>query len=162
MASTCTRPVGSALYEFSCSSCQSLVPPTQGRWGPFLKKGDIRCSDARLRILSVWPSLGQDQVGTHTTMISELNDWPEFSPVNVSPASSRKPAHDSGSNWFATPCLDGSCPGTPGLLTSGYYRRFSCPFSDRNKYAEGVTQPSPALLAQRATLGQTDLVTDLP
>ena len=103
----------------------------------------------------MWPSPGQGQVRTHKRIFSELNGWPELPPVNASPAPSRGPAHDLGPNWFATPCLCGSCirysfPALTGAIQS------------RNKYAEGVTQPSPALLAQRATLGQMDLFTDLP
>ena len=36
-------------------------------------------------------------------MISELDGWPGLTSVNASPALSRRPAHDSKPNWFATP-----------------------------------------------------------
>src|SRR6266849_489060 len=56
----------------------------------------------------LWPSPSGDEVGTPIKVISELNGWPACAPVNASPATSRPPAHDSGSSWFATPCLYGS------------------------------------------------------
>jgi PIN domain nuclease of toxin-antitoxin system len=42
------------------------------------------------------------------TWISRLNTQPAHAPVNASPTSSRTPAHDSGSAWFATPSLSDS------------------------------------------------------
>ena len=40
-----------------------------------------------------------------TRLISQLNTLPACAPVNASPATLRRPAHDSGSGWFAIPFL---------------------------------------------------------
>jgi hypothetical protein len=68
----------------------------------------VRRSHPRLASAFLWPSPSGDEVGTPIKVISELHGWPAWAPVNASPATSRPPAHDSGSSWFATPCLYGS------------------------------------------------------
>ena len=51
----------------------------------------------------------EKDVGTlEDKTISGLNTWPTCAPVNASPAPLRLPAHDSGSEWVATPSLYGS------------------------------------------------------
>lgn len=53
-----------------------------------------------------------------------LLGWPACSPVNASPTASRRPTHDSGPVWFATPS-----PYDSFIRCShaGLYRRTECP-----------------------------------
>jgi hypothetical protein len=64
--------------------------------------------NSRLTLSVVWPSPSEDKVGTPIEVISELHGWPACAHVNASPAMLPPPAHDSGSEWFATPSLCGS------------------------------------------------------
>ena len=54
---------------------------------------------------AAWPSAPVNGVGTWIWGISRLNSLPMRAPVNASPDASRRPAHDSGSGWFAKPSL---------------------------------------------------------
>ena len=56
-------------------------------------------------------------------MLSQLNTWPMFSPVNTSRLPSRVAAHDSGPGWLARPFPYGtftrySLPALPGVLSA--------------------------------------------
>lgn len=46
-----------------------------------------------------------DSISTRIEFLAQLNGWPARTPVNASPCTSRCPAHDSGTAWFATPLL---------------------------------------------------------
>jgi hypothetical protein len=48
-------------------------------------------------------------VGVPGVLFSRLNTQPRRTPVNASPKTSRVPAHDSGTVWFATPSLEETC-----------------------------------------------------
>ncbi|MEX0712874.1 MAG: hypothetical protein WD278_11030, partial [Pirellulales bacterium] len=67
-------------------------------------KGSSRCT-----LLLVWPSPSQHRVGTPVEVISELNTWPAFSPVNASPATLPPPAHDSRASVVRYSFAVGSC-----------------------------------------------------
>ena len=130
---TCTRDAWQNAY-----SRRPSPPPAEGVLGVsrfsrmecsrMLRVCDSAAWSAGSRFASafLWPSPSGDEVGTPIKVISELNGWPACAPVNASPATSRPPAHDSGSSWFATPCLYGSfvrdsMPVYPGAPPDPFY-----------------------------------------
>jgi len=64
--------------------------------------------DSHIASCPMLPSVLDNAVGTPETLISELNGWSACTPVNASPAASRRPAHDSGPVWLAGPSPYGS------------------------------------------------------
>ena len=52
---------------------------------------------------SILPSAGTRAPALRMIGISPLHDWPMRSPVNPSRVASRRPGHDSGPVWIATP-----------------------------------------------------------
>ena len=87
------RPAGprlagaSGVSRFSCMECPRMLRV-------FDSVGPDRRS--RLSRRAVSPSRRVNTVGTPERLISALNGWPAFPPVNASPAALPSPAHDSG------------------------------------------------------------------
>jgi hypothetical protein len=87
--------------------------PRAMRRPPGSRAGDVRtCQGLRRRgavralaiaCPTILPSAGTRASALRMIGISPLNGWPMRSPVNASRVASRRPAHDSGPVWIATP-----------------------------------------------------------
>ena len=99
------RPPGSRAKSFH--TCQGLRPRRAGRALAITRP-------------SISPSVFMTTSAPETILLSRLNGWPMYSPVNASSASSRIPTHELGADAV---CYSFIAADFHRLLFAGFYRR---------------------------------------